>query len=95
MSDCENIIRETGLKCGADPNGPFHTRFCSNECADRMNKRELEELGITTEMMKLALEGYYECRDMIDRRERDGTRVDVPASESRCDGTSGQPEPNP
>jgi hypothetical protein len=74
MNECDNIIPETGKTCGADVDGPFHIRFCSDECADRVNKQELAELGITQEMMKDALEGYYECKDMITQREQDGTR---------------------
>lgn len=68
MSDCENIIESTGKVCGSDVDGPFHQRFCSDECADRTNRRELEELGITPDMLKDALDGYYECKEMIDGR---------------------------
>jgi hypothetical protein len=75
MSDCKNIIPSTGKVCGADADSPFHQRFCSDECADRVNQRELEELGITPDLMKEALQGYYECKDMIEQREAEGSRT--------------------
>jgi hypothetical protein len=68
MSECENTIPGTDRICGQDSNSPWHIRFCSEECADRTSQRELAELGITPEMMKSALDGYYECKDMIDKR---------------------------
>ena len=64
---CSNVIQETGKVCGDNVDGPFHVRFCSEECADRTNKDELEALGITPAMMKDALAGYYECRNEIER----------------------------
>lgn len=79
MSKCENIIPSTGKTCGDDPGGPFHTRFCSDECADRVNKAELAELGITREMMEEALEGYFECKAMIEAR-KESSREQAPES---------------
>lgn len=75
MSDCKNIVPGTDRICGADVDGPFHLRFCSEECADRVNAQELAELGITPELMAEALAGYYECKGMIDEREEAGTRT--------------------
>lgn len=80
MSDCENIIEATGKVCGADVDGPFHQRFCSDECADRTNQAELAELGITVDMMKSALDGYYECKDMIESKAKTEPSIE---SESR------------
>lgn len=94
MNDCENTIPETGKRCGSAVEGPFHIRFCSEECADRTNRMELQELGITPEMMKEALEGYYECKDMIEQRERDGTRQISGDSESHNPYQFDQSEPD-
>lgn len=69
MYDCENIIEATGKVCGANADGPFHVRFCSDECADRVNAAELAELGFTTEMMSDALKSYYEIKEQLDQRE--------------------------
>jgi len=69
ITKCSKIIQETGKTCGDDIDGPFHTRFCSEKCADRTNKAELEDLGITSIMMKEALVEYYKCRDLIDHQE--------------------------
>lgn len=86
MSDCENIIPETGKVCGADPGGPFHSRFCSDECADRVNQSELAELGITREMMEEALAGYYECKEMIEAKDDSTASVTPePRSPDSCD----------
>lgn len=95
MSECENIIAETGKICGSDVNGPFDQRFCSEECADRTNKQELDELGITPGMMKEALEGYYECKEMIDERERTGLRQIIEEIESPNPYQSDQDEQAP
>lgn len=66
---CENIIEETGKLCGADDLGsPFHTRFCSTECEDRVNAAELAELGITPSMMREAVDTYNQIKDEIDRK---------------------------
>jgi hypothetical protein len=80
---CPNIIEATGMVCGEMPaGGPFHQRFCSEECADKNNARELAEIGITPEMMREALEGYYECKDMIEKRAAATSEGPEPASDS-------------
>ena len=66
MNNCENVVPETGKSCGDYVDGPFHQRFCSDECADRVNANELLELGITESMLRDALEGYYECKELIE-----------------------------
>ena len=66
MAKCGNINPDTERVCGQDSDSPWHTRFCSEECEDRFNREELAEIGITPEMLKEALDGYYECKDMID-----------------------------
>ena len=85
MVECENVVPSTGKRCGEDAIGPFHERFCSNECADRTNQRELAELGITPELMSKALEGYYECKDMIETRSASSDAAVEPALESPYD----------
>lgn len=94
MSECENIIEETGKRCGEDVTSPFHTRFCSQECADRTNQQELSELGITPDMMREALEGYYECKEMIEQREQEGLRPMPEAPASHSPYESGPDEPS-
>jgi hypothetical protein len=69
VTNCEKIIPGTDRVCGQDSDIPWHIRFCSEECADRSNRAELAELGITPEMMKEALGGYYECKEMLDKQE--------------------------
>jgi len=68
MSNCENIIPGTDRVCGQDSDSPWHTRFCSEECADKTNEAELAELGITKTMMREALDGYFECKAMLDAK---------------------------
>jgi len=83
---CQNIIESTGKRCGEDPGTPFDTRFCSEECADRVNAAELAELGITPDMMREALNGYFECKDMIKKRKAEvgeETEFRSPAESSR------------
>jgi hypothetical protein len=63
---CTNLVPGTDHSCGSNPDGPFHLRFCSDECTDRVNSAELREIGITPELMEEALAGYYECKSMIE-----------------------------
>lgn len=72
MDKCVKPVPGTDLYCGQK-----HGIYCSDECAKAIGQAELAELGITPEMMKEALDGYYECKDMIAKRERD--RVIQPA----------------
>jgi hypothetical protein len=69
LEKCSKTVQATGNVCGDDIDGPFHTRFCSERCADQINKSELENLGITTTMMRGALADYYKCRDLINQQE--------------------------
>ena len=81
MTKCTNISSRTGLACGAE--GPDSLRrYCSDECADRGSKEELDALGITSEMMKEAMLGYYECKDMIERDK--GSTSEEPPTCSPC-----------
>ena len=68
---CTNPIPGTDRICGDEVDGPFQTRYCSKECAKRAGKAELEDLGITPEMMQEALDGYYECKEMIESRQKE------------------------
>lgn len=70
MSDrCSNPVPLTDATCG-DYCGALR-RYCSAECAQRCGNAELAELGITLEMMKEALNGYYECKRMIEEKSND------------------------
>jgi len=89
MSDCEQIIEATGKVCGADADGPFHIRFCSDECADRVNAAELAELGFTPESMAGALKDYYELKEELDQREASPEEL---GTESRSPYPSSQDE---
>jgi hypothetical protein len=87
MPDCTNIIESTGKPCGSDTESPFHVRFCSDECADRVNSAELAELGLTPDVMREALNGYYECKEMIDQKET-AAKQSSPETESHSPETS-------
>jgi hypothetical protein len=63
MDRCSKQVPGTDLRCGQN-----HGIYCSDECAEIVGRGELAELGITPEMMKEALDGYYECKDLITRR---------------------------
>ena len=79
MTKCTNTIADRGLTCGDE--GPDSLRrYCSDECADRGSKEELDVLGITSEMMKEAMLGYYECKDMIERDEVSTSEEPPPCS---------------
>ena len=78
FNKCSKIITETGKICGDDINSPFHIRFCSEECIDRTNKAELENLGITPIMMKEALTDYYKCRGLIEQQRMDNNLSETP-----------------
>lgn len=85
MTSCENIIEATGKLCGADIDGSFDMRFCSEKCSEQKSRAELAELGITPEMMKEALDGYYECNAMLDATDAttdEGTESPLPDSSS-------------
>jgi len=88
MTDCTNIIESTGKPCGSDVESPFHVRFCSDECADRGNAAELAELGFTPDVMKDALNSYYECKEEIE--EKEGANRASPAIESHSPELSDQ-----
>lgn len=72
MDKCAKQVPGTDLQCGQK-----HGIYCSDECAKAIGQAELAELGITPEMMREALDGYYECKDIITRREKDGSRQEV------------------
>ena len=85
---CINIVESTGKPCGADTDGPFDARFCSDECADRINRAELAELGITPEMLKEALDDYYEVKGALEQREQTRTGRLSSKTESDCHAPS-------
>jgi hypothetical protein len=82
MTQCANPVQGTNLTCG-DEGPDTLRRYCSEECADREGKAELAAMGITPEMMKEAVGGYYECKEMIERREEGLTSGETP-SDSPC-----------
>ena len=88
---CTNIIPETERVCGSESDVPWHVRFCSEECGDRMNEAELAELGISPQMLKEALDGYYECKEMLDKKEA----TDAEASPSQPPSCSPPPQQAP
>ena len=92
MDECTNTIEATGKPCGSDTDGPFDSRFCSEVCADRVNQKELAELGITPEMMKEAVDGYFECRAMIERRTEEKTRAVETESHNPYECSPEQPD---
>jgi|3_EtaG_2_1085321.scaffolds.fasta_scaffold20298_3 hypothetical protein len=94
IEKCSNVIQETGRACGDDVDGPFHLRFCSEGCADRTNKVELEELGITPTMMRDALEGYYACRDQIHSPGQNEDEEGGPETASLYPASSSPDEPS-
>jgi hypothetical protein len=65
VTPCNKPVPGTNLVCG-DVRG----RYCSDECSTIAGAAELEELGITSEMLSEALANYYECKEMIERKER-------------------------
>lgn len=69
---CPNSIEGTDVICGDEIDG--FRRYCSPACAEREGRAELESLGITPEMMKEALNDYYECKGIIEHREKEGVR---------------------
>lgn len=72
MDKCVKQVPGTELRCGQK-----HGVYCSDECAKAIGQAELAELGITPEMMKEALDGYYECRELIEHRGRDHGRQTI------------------
>lgn len=74
MTNCKKPVPGKNLTCGQQSG-----YYCSDDCAAAAGRAELAELGITQEMLKGALEGYYECKDMIKRRERRTTSSDLPS----------------
>ena len=84
---CRNPVPEMDLTCGEEGSHELR-RYCSEECADREGKAELASLGITPEMMKDAMDGYYECREMIEKSEEEG-----PTSSARSSGSPGSSSP--
>lgn len=87
MTNCPNNVPGRGTPCGQE-----RGFYCSDVCAQAAGSAELAELGITPEMMSEALAGYYECKEMIERRERDKTRqkINLPEKPPQSPYLSGQ-----
>jgi hypothetical protein len=76
MAKCTKPVGGTEILCGQE-----FGLFCSDECETAANQAELAEIGITPEMMKEALEGYFECNEIIKRREKEGSRTFIQPDE--------------
>ena len=81
MTQCTNPVQGTNLTCGDEAPDTLR-RYCSEECADREGKAELAALGITQEMLEEAAAGYYECKEMIERRKEESSTSEETPSRS-------------